>query len=110
MHDDERYLLGDSQRAGEITPQDDMAESHFEYLTRKWTQLGWLDPETGKLTRKGLAAKGGKVRKPVETVPIEPPIEIAADVEVISLPPAIEGDMSIELIPASTDEVDIVPL
>lgn len=111
MHDDERYLLGASQATGEIVPQADMAESHLAYLKRKWAECGWFDPATGRMTVKGLAAKGGRVRKPVETVPIEPPVEIQAAVEILPIPPAFDGDTTIELIPhASDEEPEIVPL
>jgi hypothetical protein len=77
MHDDERYTLGASQRAGEFTPVDSVSDAQSAYFERKWVQLGWLDAETGKLTRKGMSAKGGK--EPPECIPIAP-VDIEADV------------------------------
>lgn len=80
MHDDERYTLGASQRAGEFTPVDGVSDAQSAYFERKWTQLGWLDAETGKLTRKGMAANGGVI--PPESVVILP-VEILADVAIV---------------------------
>ena len=97
MHDDERYTLGASQRAGEFTPVDSVSDAQSAYFERKWVQLGWLDAETGKLTRKGMAAKGAK--SPPEDEPIAP-VEIEADVAIV--PP----EEIVELTSAETTEFD----
>jgi len=95
MHDDERYTLGASQRAGELVPVDGVSDAQTAYFERKWAKLGWLDPETGKLTRKGMAAKGAK----------SPPIVSGYETKIEFAPIQMEEDTVVQVEPVELEEV-----
>ena len=75
MKDDERHLLGAAQASGEFVCLDGIKDDRCANVLKNWTLAHIVDPETGRLTAKGAAAKGG-------IPPIEeaiPPVEIMAD-------------------------------
>ena len=101
MKDDEAYLLGACQQAGEFVGVDGMSEDRLVSLERKWVIIGWLEPETGKLTRKGMAAKGALF--PLCPVSSEPQ---TYSVPIVELVADVKGEITIVDEDDSDDEPD----
>ena len=97
MKDDERHLLGAAQAAGEFTHLPDIKEDRCNYVMKIWGLNGLLDPDTGSMTAKGMAAKGGVV--PSDEVAIEP-VETVADV---IAPPIVFCDGEVTICPVDLD-------
>ena len=69
MKDDERRLLGAAQESGEFVLLPDISEDRSNVVMKSWMLRGLVNAESGRLTHKGRAARGG-VKPQVEPVPI----------------------------------------
>lgn len=94
MKDDEKYLLGASQVAGEMVPLDGISDAQVAFYERKWVQLGWVDADTGELTAKGKAARGGKFPTITESPAIEESEELHYAVPVAELLADVQGEVA----------------
>ncbi len=86
MKDDERRLLGAAQEAGEFVALPDISKDRTDLVLKQWVMNGLADGESGRLTAKGMAAKGAV--KP-QSVPI-PPADVAVCEPCVEIPTAQE--------------------
>ncbi len=92
MKDDERRLLGAAQAAGEFVMLPGISEDRCNIVLKNWALNGLIDLDSGRLTAKGRAARGGVVQQ-VQPIPV-----------------AIFGDVVDELIPLESVAVEIEEL
>lgn len=81
MKDDERRLLGAAQESGEFVLLPDISEDRSNVVLKTWVQRGLVDADSGRLTHKGRAARGG-IKPQAEPVPIVDEVD-----EPVELPP-----------------------
>ena len=84
LKDDEAYMLGASQATGQIVILVGMSKDRANWIRGHWYLLGWLLP-SGKLTPKGLSAKGAKP-------PPDAPDGVLAGSEVRQIVELFEGE------------------
>lgn len=85
MKDDERRLLGAAQESGEFVLLPDISEDRSNVVLKTWVQRGLVDFETGRLTHKGRAARGG-IKPQAEPVPIVDEVDEPVELQCIGSP------------------------